>query len=165
MPITTKIKTKYDYDLQASLAPGINFVLPKDKSFTNQADLETSDINKIMARYEKTGVLLDGTGILRQPNFGDFSELKDYHTMLSVVRNAERVFATLPANVRIRFKNDPQELIDFLKDDKNTAEAVKLGLKEAPIIPDPDANLTAEQRAEKARLAALRPPTPPPPAG
>lgn len=136
MPLP-KIITKYDYDNHVH--PDIKFT-SKDKSLTNQADMEAADINKIMARYQKTGVLVDDFGVQRQPTFGDFSELHDYHEMLIAVRNAERVFGTLPAATRNFFKNDPQELINFLDNPENDDKAVELGLKQRvdkPIVKQP----------------------------
>lgn len=122
MPIETKIKTKYDYELQASLAPGVK---SEDKSLTNQADLVNSDINKIMARYEKTGLVM---GTDRPPKFGDFSEVADYHAQLSAIRRVDAAFAALPAEVRNRFENDPAKLMAFIDNPANIKEAVKLGL-------------------------------------
>lgn len=133
-----KIITRYDQEARAEVAPGVSFHPKRDKSLTNQADLEASDINNIMARYEKTGLLVDDLGNFRQPMSGDFSEVKTYHEMLSAVRDAERWFLAFPAKVRNRFKNDVQELVNFLEDSKNDEEAVSLGLKSEEVL------LTAE---------------------
>lgn len=153
MPITTKIKTKYDYELQASLAPGVKST---EKSLTNQADLENSDINKIMARYEKTGLIM---GTERTPKYGDFSEVRSYHETLSALRRVDAAFAALSANVRSRFENDPQKLITFLEDRNNDEEAIKLGLRESVVKPL-DPGFAARMEAEKAAdEAAKKPPT------
>ncbi|QXP08194.1 MAG: internal scaffolding protein [Arizlama microvirus] len=133
--MSVTIKTKYEYETHTH--PGVDFK-PKtnraDRSLTNQADMESADINKIMARYEKTGVLIDASGVERKPQYGDFTVLKDYHSMMSAVRNAERAFDLLPANVKNRFLNDPQKLIDFLENPVNDKEAVSLGLKERDVL-------------------------------
>lgn len=134
MPI--KIITKYAYDNHVH--PGINFspkTVPADRSLTNQADMDAADINKIMARYEKTGVLIDPLGVERKPMYGDFTEIKTYHETLSAVRRAETAFGKLSAKVRNRFDNDPQKLIDFLEDPENNREAVELGLKDKSFLP------------------------------
>lgn len=132
-----QIITRYDYEAQAKIAPGVNFD-PKnkkaDRSLTNQADMENADINKIMARYEKTGLLTDGFGVERKPVYGDFTQVKDYHSLLSSIRNVERAFGLLPVSLRNRFENDPQKLIDFLDNPENDAEAIKLGLKDRPVV-------------------------------
>lgn len=126
--VLPKIITRYDYENHEK--PGVYFDPKKDKSLTNQGDLESTDINKIMSRYEKTGSITDLLGTSRQPMYGDFTEVKDYHTTLSAIRRTEQAFAQLPANVRNRFNNDPEALIKFLDDPKNDEEAGKLGLKE-----------------------------------
>lgn len=127
----TPIKTKYAYETHDH--PGISFN-PKtnklDRSLTNQADLEASDINNIMKKYEKTGVIVDALGIERKPVFGDFTEFKSYHETLASVRRAEGVFMQLPAATRNRFENDPEKLFQFLENPENKAEAIKLGLIE-----------------------------------
>lgn len=132
-----KIVTKYDYENRVS--PGILFnpkTVQADRSMTNQADMDAADINKIMAKYEKTGVLIDPLGVMRQPVYGDFTEITDYHQMMISVRNVERAFGTLPAKIKNRFENDPQKLIDFLEDRNNDREAIELGLREKPEEPE-----------------------------
>lgn len=135
------IQTKYDYENRPT--PGIDFkplTNPKDRSLTNQSDMDVADINKIMAKYEKTGVLIDPDGFTRQPTYGDFTEVKNYHEMMIAIRNVERAFDQLPAPIKNRFENDPQKLILFLDDPQNKDEAIKLGLIQAetpaePVIP------------------------------
>lgn len=152
MPIP-KIITQYEYEKFEK--PGVDF--PKNdkdsRSKTIQSDMDVADINKIMARYEKTGVIIDTSGIERKPVYGDFTEIKDYHTSLSAIRNVERAFNTLPANIRNRFNNDPQTLINFLEDTKNDAEAVDLGLKDKSVLPktpywDADKKLWADRETK-----------------
>jgi len=160
-----KIITRYDYEAQKAIAPGTTFDKKNanDRSMTNQADMDAADVNKIMARYEKTGVLVDASGNERQPMYGDFTEIKDYYTSKCAIANVERAFLTLPASVRNRFENNPQLLIDFLEDPKNDTEAVKLGLKDREVLltalaDDGVTRITAEERAvldqEKKEAAA-----------
>lgn len=150
MPIATII-TKRDYEAQKAVAPGVHFDAKKDKSLTNQGDLESTDINKIMARFEQTGFI---PGTERKPMFGDFSEVADYHTQLSALRRVETAFNLLPAHLRNRFENDPQKLVAFLSNPANDGEAVKLGLKPAPAAAPPSApappDLTGLDEAQKA---------------
>jgi len=133
------IKTRYDYEAQALNKPRVSFI--NQKSMTNQADMDSADINKIMGKYEKTGVLIDQLGIERKPTYGDFSEVPSYHESLSAIRRIEVAFNTQPAHIRNRFNNNPQELIEFLRDDKNMAEAIKLGIiadeKKVDAVPAP----------------------------
>lgn len=130
MPIP-KIVTQYEYEKFEK--PGVDFAASdkNSKSKTMQSDMDAADINKIMSRFEKTGVIIDPNGVERQPVYGDFTGITDYHGMLTAVRNAERVFGLYPATIRNRFDNDPQKFITFMEDIKNDPEAVKLGLKDS----------------------------------
>lgn len=84
------------------------------------------DINNIMKRYQSTGEFQHLTS--RQGRYADFSEIKDYQSMCDQVLYAEQAFMSLPAEIRSRFRNNPGELLQFVQDEKNYEEAVKLGL-------------------------------------
>lgn len=68
------------------------------------------DINAIMRRYEATGQLPDFPERVAQ--YGDFSEVSDYHTALNRVREIDESFMKLPASVRAQFDNDPARYVD-----------------------------------------------------
>jgi len=98
------------------------------KSRTRQADAKDCDINAIMARYEKTGVL---PVTQRQALYVDVSEMGDYRTALHQVAEAEGLFMQLPAHVREQFANDPAVFLDFCSDEANQEAMVELGLLDA----------------------------------
>lgn len=95
-----------------------------------------TDINNIMAKYQKTGLL---THVARYAgNYGDFSEVPDYKTGVERVMAAEEMFMSLPAKIRDRFNNDPGKFIEFATDEKNLEEMRSMGLApEAPMPPEP----------------------------
>lgn len=97
-----------------------------DAGKTKQADKDACDINKIMARYQKTGVLPDL--IKKDPMYGDFSDVGTFQEALEKVQLAELQFAALDAHIRKRFENDPAKFLEFATDSKNSAELIKLGL-------------------------------------
>jgi len=99
-----------------------------EPSLTQQQYKDECDINNIMRKYQKTGEFNHLTR--KEGVYGDFSDIKDYQGMLDTVLYAQKAFETLPAQVRLKFRNNPGELIDFLQDDRNYNEAVKLGLVE-----------------------------------
>lgn len=101
----------------------------KDKSLAQQHLASETDINKIIARYEKTGMVTHLTEAIGE--YGDFSDVQDLQSALQTVRNAEGLFNALSADVRERFDNDPVKLLAFVKDAKNRAEAKELGLLRA----------------------------------
>lgn len=108
----------------------------KDPGFTSQADREDADINKIVARFEKSAgaVRLNA----REPFYGDVSELGDLADSIAKVKKAEDLFMTYNANVRERFDNDPVKFVEFFENPDNTQDAIDLGLAVArPIPPSP----------------------------
>lgn len=87
------------------------------------------DINRIMDRFHKTGVLPMGK---LGGRFGDVSMVGSYEDCLVRVSEIQNAFLALPAKVRDRFRNNPSALLAFLGDEKNREEAVSLGLVPAP---------------------------------
>lgn len=98
-------------------------------SMTEQHHLNDVNINSIISRYNRTGVLGDPFRAYAPGVFGDFSEVKDFHGLNNEIVEAKEKFMDLPSALRKRFNNDPLELIDFLQDSRNDEEAIKLGLK------------------------------------
>lgn len=115
---------------------------------TKQAFKDEADINKMIARFDRTG-LLDNVNV-KQGVYADVSELRDYKSALDVVSSANSLFAELPALIRERFENDPAQLIEFLDDPKNVDEAVELGLvvkREESVTPPVEPALPAPAAA------------------
>lgn len=102
---------------------------------TQQHFGDSTDINRIMEKFNRTGVL--GTGAKqsgRKPIYLNLSG-ESYHEMLLRIQEAQGQFANFPAKVRKRFANNPENLLRFLGDDKNLAEAAELGLVDLDSIP------------------------------
>lgn len=117
----------------------------KSPSLTVQAPAEETDINKIMKRVMKGQSVIVNNG---QPFYGDVSDLGGLQEAFMKVQEAEDLFMQYPADVRERFENDPIQLVEFLENPNNRAEAEKLGLVNKAPVPEP----------------AKTPPTPPAPA-
>lgn len=94
---------------------------------TRQSEAAACDINRIVERYQQTGVL---PMVDREMFFADVSEMEDYRAAVEQVRRADEAFMRLPPKVRERFGHDPAEFLDFCSDEKNRAELVELGLIE-----------------------------------
>ena len=77
---------------------------PKGEDRTKQSFKEECDINNIMARYVKTGVL--EFAARHQPQYGDFTGY-DFQTAQDTVAKGKTMFAELPAQIRERFENSP----------------------------------------------------------
>lgn len=96
-----------------------------DPSKTQQNEAHDADINNIVARFLKTGVMPTSN---RMPSFEDFGEPVDYQTALNAVMAAEEAFMSLDARVRDRFENDPAQFLAFCDDERNMDEARRLGI-------------------------------------
>mgnify|MGYP000662898326 FL=1 len=99
------------------------------ESMTRQAFAKETDVNEIMAKYTRTG-LIDHIN-QNQPIFGEVPGVS-FREALELVERAETEFMELPAIVRERFENDPEKYLTFFEDENNREEAVALGLLEAP---------------------------------
>lgn len=97
-----------------------------EKSMTQQNMAAETDINNIMAKYEKHQIL---THINKYAGeYGDFSGVPDYREGLERIMAAEEMFQSLPAKIRDRFNNDPANFIEFATNGENLPELRKMGL-------------------------------------
>lgn len=96
-------------------------------SKTEQSHIGSTNINKIVAKYKKTGFMNQS---IKKPTFGDFTESGDFHNIKNRIIQADKDFLTIPAEIRDRFNNDPGELLDFINDPENASDCVKMGLIE-----------------------------------
>lgn len=103
---------------------------------TKQSFADESDINKLLANYQRTGQLTNVMNVL--PQYGDFSNVDDYATALMKVTEAQRLFDTLPAKIRSRVNNDPGAFIDFVADPDNAEELIEMGLADRPLGQPPE---------------------------
>lgn len=126
----------------------------KSKSKTVQSDTEDCDVNNIVARALKTGILGDPLAMAaRVAQFGDFSGIGDFHSCVNRVHAAQKAFDDLPAAIKVRFNNDPGQLIEFLADPASLEEAVSLGLLPQSLLEEKIA-AEAKAKAEAAAIAA-----------
>lgn len=122
-----KFKTIYNYVQN----DGVKFNEP---SMTQQQFKDECDINKIMERYLKTGVLSDPLDQRGTPKYGEYAEIGDYMDHMNKVVEANEMFEALPASIRKRFNNNPADLVEFVMDANNRAEAELLGLVEKEVV-------------------------------
>lgn len=130
---------------------GLDFIEDdENKNRTKQSMKDECDINNIMMRYTKTGMI---THLARGvPQFADVSKLTSYKEAIDNIHAATEYFYTLPAKVRSKFENDPASFIEITTSPDAKEKLTELGIlalenkeskKEAPIpspepVPDPD---------------------------
>lgn len=110
-----------------------------DDSLTKQQFKNDCDVNVILKKYGRHGVVPQFDYL--KPQFGDFTTVEDFHSAIDRIMDSRAVFDRLPATLRARFKNDPALLLEFVADDRNYDEAVKLGI----CSPKVEANKTENQ--------------------
>jgi len=101
-----------------------------DQSFANEAD-----INTIVARYKRTGYLVDPrVKATRTPFYDDVSNApEDLMEAQAILKKADTAFQAIPAKLRQMFGDSPLGLLEWLQNPENHAEARKFGLmKEVP---------------------------------
>jgi len=101
---------------------------PKSVTKTQQHFAKDLDIKNIVAKYKRTGVLGNPLNTNRKPFYGDFTVIKDLQGALEVVQTAQDGWNRLPTDLKIRFNQNPQDLLDFVSNPANLEEGVKLGL-------------------------------------
>lgn len=104
-------------------------------SRTEQNHRNSLDINGMMAKYRKTGILPQ---VSQKGFYGDFTNVTDFQDATNRVLASHQAFQDLPASVRRRFHNNPAELLSFLEDSANLEEAFELKLLSRPVEPVKD---------------------------
>lgn len=95
-------------------------------SATKQSFKDECDINIIMGRYLKTGVLDFVTK--HQPRYEDLSQAADYQQAMLIVAESRSMFEDLPSHIRTQFENDPAKFLDFVHNPENRPQMAELGL-------------------------------------
>lgn len=103
-------------------------------SLTRQEFVEESDINVLMAKYEKTGILPSNMNTA-EPRYLDVSDVPDLRSSMDTLNAATAAFMSLPARVRREFDNDALKFVDFASDVENIERMREWGL--APPKPEP----------------------------
>lgn len=96
------------------------------QNFVTEADINTK-IDRHMRGPGRIGQRIGDPNATRQGRFMELSS-DSFHDMLNKVTDAQSAFRGLPARVKTRFSNDPYQLLRFMENPANRAEAERLGL-------------------------------------
>lgn len=116
--------------------PWVRPTVDTGPGLTKQSHKKETDINQIMSKYQKTGVLnfVNKTA----PEFMQVEPIDLQQAMNLVIRSNE-MFGDMPSSLRKKFGNDPMEFLDFVNNPENLDEMVELGLATAPEpAPEPE---------------------------
>lgn len=103
-------------------------------SKAKQAFADECDINKIMSRFEKSGLIehiKENAG-----RYADAGDIDDYHAAMNLIADTNSMFETLPATIRAQFDNDAGSFLDFVADPENRQNLVEMGLKPSEVRPE-----------------------------
>lgn len=101
----------------------------KGPSMTKQSEAAACDVNFIMKRYEKSGLLPHVPGY-----YADVSAPVSYQDARNMVIQADASFQALPASIRSRFSNDPGLFLAAVSDPDRVDELVDLGVLSKPPV-------------------------------
>ena len=100
---------------------------------TSQQYKDECDITQIIKRAKANGGFIPAP--TKVPQFIDTYGMPDYAGALDVVVKAKEAFMDLPPEIRKKFHDDPQVMLDFLHNPDNQEECYELGLA---IRPEPE---------------------------
>jgi phage internal scaffolding protein len=101
-------------------------------SCTEQHHKNDCDVNIILRKYDKTGLITHVNNAVKI--YGDYSEVNEYQENLNMVISAQNAFNELPSNIRKKFVNNPGQFFEFATNPENLPEMVKLGLANPPKV-------------------------------
>jgi phage internal scaffolding protein len=110
-----------------------------------QHQKEQCDINAILKKYNKTGVIQHVKE--HEGKFGDFTGM-DYQQMMQQCRSAEEVFMSLPAQERKKFNNDVAEYLDHIQNPDNWEDMKDGSIDNKPSL-DGEADLQSDAPIEE----------------
>lgn len=92
---------------------------------TEQHHKDQVEINNILAKYERTGVIDH-----RNKYEGQYNDLAayDYQENMFKIAAANTMFEELPSGLRARFNNQPAQFLEFVQNPRNREEMIELGL-------------------------------------
>lgn len=118
---TQKVKPKLDFS--------------NEKSLTEQHHKDACDINRIITRYDRDGVLTHITN--KTPQYINTINLpKSLQEAMNILTEANATFEALPSNIRKDFDNDVEKFLNFVHDPQNVDKMIEYGLVEPPQSPD-----------------------------
>lgn len=147
-PLSSSSTYNYPHKFRTAYGPKLQLqhITPPGEGRAKQSFKEECDINHIMARYQRTGVL--DFAARREPQYGDCTGL-EFQAGMELVAKAKAMFEELPSSLRARFENEPARFLDFVNNPRNREEAQELGLlkpkaEEATPLPPPPAKAAEE---------------------
>ena len=118
------------------------------ESMTKQSFAKELDVNNIIRKFNKTGILQKLTEF--EGEYGDFDEY-DLRTAIEKVQKATEMFQEVPSKIRAQFDNNAGKFIEFATDEANLDQMREWGLakpeKPAEKPPEPQKVVIVEDQS------------------
>lgn len=95
------------------------------------------DINNIIKQFSATGMIRHVSARAAEGRYEDLPDPQEFQESLHIIKEATDAFMTLPAKIRDRFQQDPEQFLAFCSDPKNEDEMRSLGILN-PLTPPPE---------------------------
>lgn len=105
-------------------------------SKVKQSFKEECDINNIVNRFRRTGVLPPPPPDTLK--YGDFSDVGTFQDAMIRAQEAKDMFMDIPAKIRAKFDNDVGKFLEYADAPHNYDELVELGLVDPKLTPKPN---------------------------
>jgi len=138
-------RTAYGAKLKVAIATG--------DGLTEQNHKDETDINNIVRKYNKTGLIDHLNQFEKQ--YGDMTGY-DYQEAMNTVAAANTMFEGLPSSIRNKFDNDPAKFINFVDDEANADKLVEMGLVKPKTTIDVDEGAKAPVEAVETAEAEVK---------
>lgn len=155
-----------EHGVRNKFSARVAVIAPEDPEggLTQQHFKDAVDINNILAKYRKTGIMEHVK--LAKERYGDFTELGEYAVHLDKVAKAQQAFESLPAELRNQFKNSIPGFFEYIQQPENHDQCVEWGIFEKPTEPkagtpaaaDPSPDSTKSGAQKKPRVTPAAPP-------
>lgn len=121
-----KLKKEKKVDMRKWCSrPGRKDENGKTLHFTEQQHKDMCDVNKIIAKYDKTGLITHVQRI--EARYGDVTGV-DFRRAQDLYLNAQKMFENLPSDIKKRFNQSAGDFLEFMENPDNRQEAIDLGL-------------------------------------
>jgi len=135
-------RTAYGQKMRVAIATG--------DGLTEQNHKDETDINNIVRKYNKTGLIDHLNQFEKQ--YADMTGY-DYQDAMNTVAAANTMFEGLPSAIRNKFDNDPAKFIDFVDDESNADKLVEMGLAKKPEVSAPIGDEGSKEPVEAVKTA------------
>lgn len=128
----------------------------KEPSMTKQSFAKELDVNRIIQKYNRTGVLQKATDF--EGVYGEFNSY-DLREAIEKVDKATEIFMEVPSDIRGQFENDAGAFIDYVTNPENIKQVRDWGLAKAE---PPPTEPVSEPPATPPATPPVEPPATPP---